>query len=154
MELKPTEDQEDLLQDVHSQAGGEDDTGEAQVLAELKELRERNHMLSEQLKASENRRKELWSIHCRQMIQRDDQIAQKEAEVETLAKRLQELLDQANPRRPTLTRSVMPPIQELHRESRATSVVTTLNTEETRRFPRRGKAPPVDPFTSENTDLI
>ena len=39
------------MQGLNSQTGEENDTGETKVLAELKELKEKNHKLSEQLKA-------------------------------------------------------------------------------------------------------
>ena len=116
----------------------ENSEGELQSLrTELETAKTENLELRQQLDQERSRLRELWRTNCQCLAEYDELMAQQEAEI----KRLKGLLSAPGPR-PELPGSEVSsqsgndeqPQAVMHRQ-------------------RRGKAPPVDPFTGENPEL-
>lgn len=123
-----------------SDAESERSEGELQGLREeLEAVRAENEGLREQLDHEKMRVREVWRTNCQCLAEYDQLIGQQEAEI----KRLKDLLAASSPRPDS-------PV------SNASSYSTNGDHELPRtgtRKPRRGKAPPVDPFTGENPEM-
>ena len=81
--------------------------------------------------------RELWKTNCLCLAEYDELITQQEAEI----KRLKELLSTAGPRPDS-------PVSDVHRHNGDHELLHVGV-----RRSRRGKAPPVDPFTGENPEM-
>lgn len=107
--------------------------------AELEAVKAEKEELCQQVEQEKKRFRELWKTNCQCLAEYDELIAQQQAEI----KRLKELLPTAGTRPDS-------PVSDVSSHSpngdydgpRVGS-----------RRPRRGKAPPVDPFTGENPEL-
>ena len=102
--------------------------------------------LTEELGKLKIRVRELWGASCDHVVEHDRVITAKDEEIASLREQLGRLSpsmseSEAHGHHGSTTTRTVPPL--------ATSLVHTAEHEAVRR-PRRGKAPPVDPFTGEN----
>ena len=159
LEIEPDEEQEER----GAVAEGEDDDTVESVRISLAAIQEENSTLktevsnlTEQLSKEKDKYKALWKINCETTIQYDLFLSEKERELSRLRDRILELEGGSIPRD-----NVSPPESrnssdlngagsESSRSSESGSHVTTR---EHRSVTRRGKAPPVDPFTGGNPSL-
>ena len=123
-----------------SDAESESSEGELQGLKEeLEAVRAENEGLRQQLDHKKMRVHELWRTNCQCLAEYDQLIGQQEAEI----KRLKDLLAASSPQ---------PDSPVSNASSYSTNGDHELPHTATRK-PRRGKAPPVDPFTGENPEM-
>ena len=105
----------------------------------METVRAENEGLRQQLDHEKTRVRELWRTNCQCLAEYDQLIGQQEAEI----KRLKDLL---------ATSSSRPDSPVSDASSYSTNGDHELPCTATRK-PRRGKAPPVDPFTGENPEM-
>ena len=121
-----------------------EDGGEVETLRiELEEARVKNLELRQQVERQKTRLKELWRTNCQCLAEYDEVLTQKDAEIE----RLKQLLSEAG-HRPGSPVSDSDP----HESVSVTTRPGGGPAHTTGRRPRRGKAPPVDPFTGEEPE--
>ena len=124
--------------------------------------------LESQLKEEKSKRKRMWRMHCQQVADQERLLEEKEGEVTRLWQRLTDL-GVCSPRRRgtsddsshTVAESPLSPESETgtpHCRHSKTSILTsvevpTLAPVTSGVAPRRGKAPPIDPFSGENTEF-
>ena len=156
---------------------------EAELETELNRLTEENTALQEEVSGlrdgmEEARRKykELWRMNCEQLVEHDGSLAAKEDEVASLKKRIAELEAcgvlpeseavlrpgmRASPASEAVRKLGMSPspasgaisssLSASLTERKTASHVTRFPSEPT---PRRGKAPPIDPFDGERAETF
>ena len=103
--------------------------------------------LQEALAAEKKRAKEQWKWSCSQVSDLDALVATKEDEITRLQ------LELSGSRRVRLGSPHRPAEEEDERESTHTSSSGPRPVPETSNKPRRGKAPPVDPFSGESDEV-
>ena len=126
-----------------------------QALAEATEenaalAREVSLLLRERVERGQCRVKELWRLNCEQLEEHDLIVSAKDEELESLKARLQGLEvsrrvpGRSLPSTMELPRRDSPEVEHRSTDSRLSGMVPPR---------RRGKAPPIDPFTGENPEV-
>ncbi len=131
---------------IDDSRGGDNPEGELDVLRQaLTESQERNEALEsdvrrmqEELAGARDRIKELWRMNCLQLSEFDAALSAKEEELTRLKERLRHV-------HPPRSRSPTATGHESDEEVPAPAVDRVRQ--------RRGRAPPVDPFSGENPEL-
>ena len=127
----------------------------------------------ESLKAEKERVRQIWRINCQQLAEYDEALAQKDQEIVELTAQLRRLTESSKvhvgdsthhepstdvpasgvlPSR-TYTTVRLPPPTPTTREGDTPEVGSQLGLQDSHSGKRRGKAPPIDPFTSENPEI-
>ena len=126
--------------DPEHQDGGEE---EGTLQAELEAAKVENTELRRQLDHEKTRLRELWRTNCQCLAEYDEILAQKDTEIE----RLKQLLEEAG-------HTAESPVSESDSHERVSITASHGGGlgRTTGHRPRRGKAPPVDPFTGEEPE--
>ena len=118
-----------------------DEERDAEALrAEVETVRAENTELHEQVQREKTRFKELWRTNCECLSEFDEVVTQKDAEI----RRLKQLLAEAGHRPQS-------PVSE--HDPHESMVVSSGPIVGLPKKSRRGKAPPVDPFTGEDPEI-
>lgn len=178
LEIEPDEEPEERgaggEQELGEGEGEEDDPSDTMdslrlALSAVQEengaLRTEVSNLNSRLCEEKDRYKALWKINCESTIQYDLFLSEKEHEISRLRNRILELEGGSDPRR-VIPRGGATPVDERSNSdlggagnedasSRSSENSSHVTREGSKPKPvaRRGKAPPVDPFTGENPSL-
>ena len=134
-------DGEDRPEEQESEGSSQDGSGnEAEQLrtelqgarAEIEALNATVAALQTQVDEGKERIKRLWRTNCQYLTELDNELFSRDAEIERLKRQIQDM----QPRAPPATG--------------AESILDTSTTSISESRSRRGKAPPVDPFTGED----
>ena len=129
------------LDDPPSESADEDDVGELRAaLREAKEQQTARELevarLQEQLEKEKERYRKLWSLNCAQLTEFDNAVSAKDEEIDRLKVRLRSVsVEEPTPGAPSLS-----------------PVVSEEETEGNVRTYRRGRAPPVEMFSGEDSE--
>lgn len=117
--------------------------------------------------------RQIWRINCQQLAEYDEALAQKDQEIVELTAQLRRLTESSKvhvgdsthhepstdvpasgvlPSR-TYTTVRLPPPTPTTREGDTQEVGSQLGLQDSHSGKRRGKAPPIDPFTGENPEI-
>ena len=168
--------------DDHGHVDPDARSRESELEVELERLTEENtelcvevSVLKERVEEDKQRYKNLCRLNCQQLAEHDDTVAEKESEIESLRSRIAELegrdhTHEHSPRTDPSSRAVGSGPSTPRSPAVSAARVTAGSVESTQEtslrrplsicggtrcgvsIPRRGKAPPVDPFDGENTD--
>jgi len=136
-----TEDEEshEAADDGSSHEGSVDETEQLRLeleeaRSEIEALKTTVTTLETQVEEGKDRVKRLWRTNCQYLTELDNEVSSRDAEIERLRRQIQEM------------KSIAPATRNT--ESVLDVSTTSTGTSESRS--RRGKAPPVDPFTGED----
>ena len=129
---------------TNEQSSEKEDGDKASMLAEMQTLREelesvklQNTTLKDQLEVEKQKMRDLWCINCQCLSEYNELMTRQEIEIAGLKSKLAKALSD---------RSLSPASSHGEEEGRSGVPVVVCRS-------RRGKAPPVDPFTGENPEV-